>query len=158
MVVSNHFINNSLNFLKCFKGTFSCNNLPSLKECSRKIFIVNLDTTMGPGTHFIFLEIDKHKCFYFDPLGFNLKNKFIKKYLSSLGISKVKTLNKQIQSFDSAACGLFTICICVARCFFIDWRKILSFFSKNNLVLNEKKNILKLLNYISHRKNRNKCF
>ena len=152
MVLTNHFINQSLNFLKCYKGTFSCNNIPLLKECSRKMFVVNLDTTSGPGTHFIFLEINRYKCFYFDPLGNALQNKHIKRYLSLLGVLEIKSINQQVQSVSSSACGLFCICILVARCFYLNWTQILSFFSKKKLVLNEKENILKLLNYILNKK------
>ena len=152
MFVTNHFINKSLSFLTCFRGTYSCDNIPILKDRSRKIFVVNLDKHTGKGTHFVFLEINKDKCYFFDPLGCKLSNTYIKKYLKLIKTNKIVTIKQQIQSDFSNACGLFVISISTARCVNMKWCTILKFFCKHNLHKNEHENIVKLLIFISKKK------
>lgn len=158
MVVTNFFINEQLKFLKHFRGTFSCDNLPDLITNELNLFIVNLDVKSGPGTHFVLMEIKNSKCFYFDSLGEKLLNENIRSYLLYSNVNQTVSKSKQIQSIDSVACGLFAMTICTARCFNLKWNYILSFFSKTNLKRNETDNIIKLLKYISNRADYTKVF
>ena len=62
-----------------------------------------------------FIEIEKDKALYLDPLGKNLSNSFIKKSLVINGCKKITYLSKPVQSMFSTSCGLFCILFTVAR-------------------------------------------
>ena len=88
-MVSNLYIDKNLKHLKGFKGTFSCDNIPFWGSNDRKMFIVNLSQENKKGSHFVFIEIEKDKALYLDPLGKNLSNSFIKKSLVINGCKKI---------------------------------------------------------------------
>ena len=90
-MVSNLYIDKNLKHLKGFKGTFSCDNIPFWGSNDRKMFIVNLSQENEKGSHFVFIEIEKDKALYLDPLGKNLSNSFIKKSLVINGCKKLHT-------------------------------------------------------------------
>ena len=137
-MVSNLYIDKNLKHLKGFKGTFSCDNIPFWGSNDRKMFIVNLSEENKKGSHFVFIEIEKDKALYLDPLGKNLSNSFIKKSLVINGCKKITYLSKPVQSMFSTSCGLFCILFTVARVKKISPRKMLSFFNNTNLLKNDK--------------------
>ena len=70
--------------------------------------IVNLDTQIGPGTHWVcYRNIEKNFCEYFDSFGLPLPEE-IKKYLSTSG-KKIIYSKDEIQERDSVLCGYWCL-------------------------------------------------
>ena len=73
------------------------------KECG----IINLDSKIGPGTHWVcYRNINKY-CEYFDPFGLIMPNE-IQTYLSSSG-KQIIYSRDEIQERDSVLCGYWCI-------------------------------------------------
>ena len=107
-----------------------------------KSFIINIQISSLPGSHFVSVLIKPDKIFYFDSLAFPLVNSYI--------ATKLKTLKKpiyycteDIQGANSVFCGLFCICfliICQKRNkSFDDFMKMFWFDSPGCYIKNEKK-------------------
>ena len=92
--------------IKHFKGIFSRDNLPNKilkKECG----IINLDSSIGPGTHWVsYRNIDKY-CEYFGPFGLIMPNE-VQTYLSSSG-KQIIYSGDEIQERESVLCGYWCI-------------------------------------------------
>ena len=94
-------LKNNVNYI----GTYSKDNVPILK--SNKSTIVNLDDSLGKGTHWISYKKISDKIFYFDSYGVAcipdiIKNQYPKhKFICNI---------YRIQSMDSNQCGRFYIC------------------------------------------------
>ena len=76
-----------LNYLKhlgvrYFRGIFSRDNLPN--KISKEYGIVNLDSKIGPGTHWVCYRNIYNYCEYFDRFGLNMP-KDIQRYMSTSG-------------------------------------------------------------------------
>ena len=79
---------------------------------TEKYYIVNLDTSRGPGTHWIALGIFRDTIEFFDPLGcevFNWPNLPIGllKFLFSASFKKTILRIERLQSDESVQCGLY---------------------------------------------------
>ena len=92
--------------IKHFKGIFSRDNLPNKilkKECG----IINLDSSIGPGTHWVsYRNIDKY-CKYFDPFGLIMPNE-VQTYLSS-SEKQIIYPGDELQERDSVLCGYWSL-------------------------------------------------
>ena len=99
---------NWIKFLKIrhFRGVFSRDTLPNRirkVECG----IINLDSQIGPGTHWVcYRNIDKY-CEYFDPFGLIMSNE-IRLYLSTSG-KQIVYSGDEIQERDSVLCGYWCL-------------------------------------------------
>lgn len=92
--------------IQYFRGVFSRDDLPRMlhkNECG----IINLDSQIGPGTHWVcYRNIGKYTEF-FDPFGLPLAEE-IHKYLSTSG-KKIIYSNDEIQERDSVLCGYWCL-------------------------------------------------
>ena len=77
-----------------------------------KSFIINLQVSNLPGSHFVSVLIKADKIYYFDSLAFPLLNSYV--------VTKLKTLKKPIyyctkaiQGANSVFCGLYCICFLI---------------------------------------------
>lgn len=82
------------------------------KLTTDKSFIINLQVSNLPGSHFVSVVIKTDKIYYFDSLAFPLVNSYI--------VTKLKTLKKPIyyctdaiQGVNSVFCGLYCICFLI---------------------------------------------
>jgi hypothetical protein len=104
-MVTNVYIDSVMREIKGFRGTFSSNNAPKLKNMQSAI--LNFSKYDEEGTHFIAIANYKNKCVYFDPL--SIKENFIpyeiKKYLKKY--NNVLNVSKKIQNNNSEFCGFF---------------------------------------------------
>ena len=87
--------------IKYFRGVFSRDALPRQiknKECG----IVNLDSQIGPGTHWVaYRNIDRF-CEYFDSFGLSMPLE-VEKYMSTSG-KQLEYSGDEIQERDSVLC------------------------------------------------------
>lgn len=95
-----------------FRGVFALNKIPKVKKYP-SAFIVNLDDSSQPGSHWVGMYFNKrHHCDYFDSYGrppYELQN-----YI--LSNSKSYTYNNiQVQRFLTITCGPMSL-------YFIVWR------------------------------------
>jgi len=92
--------------IKHFRAIFSRDTLPSQinrKECE----IVNLDSHIGPGTHWVvYRNIDRF-CEYFDSFGLPMP-KEVKKYMTTSGKQLIFS-GDEIQERDSVFCGYWCL-------------------------------------------------
>ena len=109
-MVSNLYLNRVLYFLREFKGTFSCNNLPPFTPTDkREFFIVNLSKVEEKGSHFIYLEKYNDIIFYWDPLGISLHNPHIINFHEKSKLSRVICISNIVQNINSISCGLYCL-------------------------------------------------
>ncbi len=125
-MVSNIFIDSIMCEIKGYKGTFSSNTAPKLKN--DQSIILNFSKYREEGTHFIAIFVKNDKCFYFDPLCINyyfvpyeIKH-YLKKYKKYINISK------KIQNNSSDFCGFF--CMLFIISFTISEKYFLNILSK----------------------------
>ena len=92
--------------IKQFRGVYSRDNLPAKmnkKECG----IINLDSQIGPGTHWVFYRnIDKY-CEYFDSFGLPMPEEVLT-YLSTGGKQIIYSYD-EIQERNSVLCGYWCL-------------------------------------------------
>ena len=92
--------------IKHFRGVFSRDNLPKQiknKECG----IVNLDTHIGQGTHWVcYRNVDRF-CEYFDSFGLSMPLEG-EKYMSTSG-KQLEYSGDEIQERDSVLCGYWCL-------------------------------------------------
>ena len=99
-----------------FQGVFSADNLPrSIKK--NHFIICNTDVLSGNGKHwYCVVKIDSSTLECFDSLGVNYeKKKFLAEKFKQRGVSKIKFNVTQVQSSDTATCGLFVLYFLVHR-------------------------------------------
>ena len=101
---------------KCFEGIFSADNLPRFIKKNHFI-ICNTDVLSGDGKHwYCVLKIDSTTLECFDSLGINAeKKKFIAEKFKQRYVSKIKFNVTQVQSSETATCGLFVLYFLVNR-------------------------------------------
>ena len=93
--------------IKYFRGIYSRNNLPQ-KIHKLETGIINLDDSMGGGSHWIcYRNVDKQYCEYFDPVGLIMPSE-IKNYLKTCG-KKMVFSSDEIQERDSVLCGYWCL-------------------------------------------------
>ena len=108
-------------------------------DCTKEsYYILNLDISKNPGTHYVALAIRKKKVIFFDSFGRKLKNKFIVTKLMNLGFTNLTYSNMCVQSpLDSKLCSYF----CVAFLISIQeksFEKFLSLFNETDLMKNDR--------------------
>lgn len=104
-----------------FLGVFAANKVPLIRDNYLPIFfIVNIDESFFPGSHWIAVRIDARSVEIFDSLGFstlrwksfpNSLLDFFKRYENSHSFR----VSPRLQSDNSFSCGLFCAYFCIAR-------------------------------------------
>ena len=92
--------------IKHFKGVFSRDSLPNQikkNECG----IVNLDSKIGPGTHWVAYRNSKEKIEYFDPFGLEMPFE-VAQYLHT-NDKQIYYSGDEIQDRDSVLCGYWCL-------------------------------------------------
>ena len=93
--------------IKHFRGVFSRDDLPS-EINEPEVGIINLDSKIGPGTHWVcYRNDDKDLCEYFDSFGLLMPNDVLK-YLQTSG-EKIIYSTDEIQERDSVLCGYWCL-------------------------------------------------
>ena len=93
--------------IKYFRAIYSRDNLPN-KIHKLETGIINLDDSMGGGSHWIcYRNVDKKYCEYFDPFGLIMPNE-IKNYLKTSDKEMVYS-SDEIQERDSVMCGYWCL-------------------------------------------------
>ena len=96
-------------------------------------FVVNLDESTGPGTHWVCLHLNNTRTEYFDSLG-NEPKKLVP-FLSNLKCDYIYNI-KQLQSNDSDVCGDYCVLFCYLRSRGYTFEQILDSFS-HDLIQND---------------------
>ena len=91
--------------IKHFRGIFSRDNLP-MKIKNKECGIINLDDTIGAGTHWVCYRNDEISE-YFDPFGLTLP-KEVEKYLNTSGLPLFYSPD-EIQERNSVLCGYWCL-------------------------------------------------
>ena len=102
--INNFKINETLKNDKNYIGTFSKNNVPTLKN--NESTIANLANLYNNGTHWIVMKFINNKLFYFDSYGIPYVPDVIRKKYPN---SKIITNIYRIQRNSSNECGKFCI-------------------------------------------------
>ena len=109
---------------------------------NNKSFIINIQISNLPGSHFVGVLIKRNKILYFDSLAFPLINSYIETKLEALK-KPIYYCTKPIQGANSVFCGLYCLCfliICQKRKKkFEEFLKMFSFGSPGSYIKNEKK-------------------
>lgn len=126
-----------LKILNCFPNFLGCFSQDSIDNLFLQslpcIFLVNIDSSKEPGSHWIVIAIFEQTLEIFDPLGFKFYNwrKIpcqLLRFLHSESTSKKLLIAPQIQSLSSTCCALFCIYFVFHR-YKYSFRQILSHFS-----------------------------
>lgn len=130
-MLTNIYLENVMKNIKGFKGVFSSNNTPDLKN--NMSIIVNFDKENEPGSHFVAIFKKRKYCLYFDSLNCNFIPVEIARYLYKY--DKIKNYSESLQSLTSTYCGFY--CMLFILCQILGekkWKKVLKYFKndKNN--------------------------
>ena len=115
-----------------FRGVMSYDEFCCVYE-DMGLFVVNLDASTGPGSHWVCLYLKPEISEYFDSLG-NAPHK-LESFLLDRGCQYIYN-SKKLQSEKSDVCGDFCILFSFLRCRGITLEKFLSLFS-DDLILND---------------------
>lgn len=142
--LSNRFLQKFL-IKKCehFLGVFSVDQIPPNLWKKSCCFIVNLDESTEPGSHFVAVYIDRQNVlWYFDsyalsPLVFSTHLvSFLSPWIKS---GKIKMASPfPIQNFDSLFCGWFSAAFCLFVNVPFHPNHFFSLFDERDLLKNEK--------------------
>ena len=92
--------------IKHFRGVYSRDALP-IKILKNEVGIINLDSQIGPGTHWAAYRNGKNGAEYFDSFGLIMPNE-VMKYLMTSG-KKIFYSGDEIQERDSVLCGYWAL-------------------------------------------------
>ena len=92
--------------IKHFRGVYSRDALP-IKILKNEVGIINLDSQIGPGTHWVAYRNGKNGAEYFDSFGLIMPNE-VMKYLMTSG-KKIYYSGDEIQERDSVLCGYWAL-------------------------------------------------
>ena len=121
---------------KNFLGCFPLDELPHFPQRLPASLIVNTDTSIGNGDHWLALVLGKDKCFYFDSFGLPIVEEYLLKFLEPH--YKVATFSDVcIQHIKSDKCGEFCILFVKHVKSKTTYHKFLSHFNHKNLKEND---------------------
>lgn len=92
---------------RSFGGVFASDTLPKHKTCFRS-FIVNLDSKVLPGSHWIAIYFHKNTAYFFDSYGRPPRNRHITSFMKQ-NSSTIKYNSKCFQDDVSTSCGSFCL-------------------------------------------------
>ena len=92
--------------IKHFRGIYSKDVLPDRIK-RNEVGIINLDSQIGPGTHWVAYRNNKNGSEYFDSFGLIMPNK-VMKYLMISG-KQIFYSGDEIQERDSVLCGYWCL-------------------------------------------------
>ena len=92
--------------IKHFRGVYSRDALPT-KILTNEVGIINLDSEIGSGTHWVAYRNGKNVAEYFDSFGLIMPSE-IQKYLSTSG-KQIFHSGDEIQERDSVLCGYWCL-------------------------------------------------
>ena len=91
-----------------YGGCFSTDILNKMGKNQSKFYILNLDSSDGPGTHFVLLYMcDKDVGIYFDSYGLSPSEQVVK-YLKKYRTHNIRNIGG-IQHLKSSACGFYCL-------------------------------------------------
>ena len=114
-----------------FKGVYSSDTVP-LRDRRRNTpsaYVVNLDPSHMPGSHWVVIYCTRKSKEYFDSYGLPPTIKRLKRKLGS----RFKYNNRQLQSLYSTICGQYCLYYIWRRCCGDSMRQIISSFSTNTI-------------------------
>ena len=92
--------------LEHFRGIYSRDNLPK-KIRQQECGIINLDTQLGPGTHWVCYRNIDQDCEYFDSFGLPMAEEILE-YLETSG-KQIFYSTDEIQERNSVLCGYWCL-------------------------------------------------
>ena len=92
--------------IKHFRGIYSRDALPHRIK-RNEVGIINLDSQIGPGTHWVAYRNVDSTCEYFDSFGLIMPNEVMKYF--STGAKQIFYSGDEIQERDSVLCGYWCL-------------------------------------------------
>ena len=129
-------IENILRTSKNFLGCFPLDELPYFPQRLPASLIINTDTSIGNGTHWLALVLRKDQCFYFDSFGLPIVEEYLLKFLEP-HYDIVTYSDVCIQHAESKKCGEFCILFVEHVKSKTTYDKFLSHFNIKNLKEND---------------------
>ena len=136
------FLEKCLLGVKYFVGVFPQDALLRNKFVTPACFIVNLDVSSQPGSHWIAIYLDNSNVEVFDSLGldpttWSRKPTILLNFIREKSRTRKLRISRKIQPVSSNFCGVFCLFFLILRSI-LSYRKICDFFSPD-LKLNEKR-------------------
>ena len=124
-----------LSFLPHFKGVIPQDYLDKVSVESNMSFIVNVDFSTQPGSHWISIYLDSKNCFILDSLGLKLAklkqgSKPLFRFISRISHRFNLYFTPPLQNFISPFCGLYCILFLISFQF-TSFFKICALFTSN---------------------------
>ena len=95
--------------IKNFKGVISRDEIPTkVKNIPGECFIINLDNTEGPGTHWVAVKITAGFVNYLDSFGLQPPQELVNLCYTFNKLSKYES--NQFQDLSSVLCGYYCLC------------------------------------------------
>ena len=135
--LSNNYLDNLMHDLsiRSYLGTYPCDKAPNLSSALHpSSYIINLDSSQSPGSHWVSIYIKRNCVLYFDSYG-RRPSEELNITLKSAN-KKVIYSNKRIQSFNSIFCGYFCVAFIISQEIGLSLNKFLNLFSYTNQIEN----------------------
>ena len=120
---------------RIYMGTFASDTFRLSRHYGRQAYIINTDTSTGPGKHWIAMIKDHNICYYFDSFGLPIYLTQIIDTLKENNIKKYTYNTYQIQPFTSQKCGYYCLAFILSYLNGLNYNEFL-----NNFYTNVKKN------------------
>ena len=125
-----------LEYCPNFVGVYPCDKMPDFKP--NVSMIINTDTSIGHGEHWLAIYIGSNTLYFFDSFGRDIADFSdpFKSYMKKMtGVFNIKVESRLLQSLFSNTCGYWCIFYIFCRTCRVD--RFYKYFS-DNLDLNEK--------------------
>jgi hypothetical protein len=130
-MVSNYYLDETLKSFKNFRGTFSSDNTPLLRN--NEGVICNFSRVGEEGTHFVFLTLKNDTLYYFDSLKLNIIPEDVAQTFTNY--RNVVNISRRVQHPNSAFCGFYCMLAFLACNLDVDFFRsnILNVFKGDNI-------------------------
>ena len=107
--VGTKFLKYSLKHVPHFIGVFSVDNVAQLSLNPESSFIVNLDFSTQPGSHWIAIKMTQKKCFIIDSLGGVMRYGPLNLFLTKISQHRKVIKSPAFQPKKSNLCGFYCL-------------------------------------------------
>ena len=122
-----------------FLGVHPCDVHPSVDNRRNCSVIFNTGDSTTSGDHFVCMYLNKTTIFYFDSFGERVNlDKNILRFVNNIPSKKLVHNTQKIQDDLSQFCGFYCIAYLLSKDLKLSDEYFKSFFSKENLLLNDK--------------------
>ena len=136
--LENHYLKQLSSYcLERFDDVIPSDYITEEKLRNNRKYIINLDTSNEPGSHFVAISVRGNTIIYFDSFGQRCSNQHISNAINASKKTLLRVSCIQIQSIKSLFCGYFCLAFLIFDHYGISFDEFLKKFNENDLDSND---------------------